>query len=146
MFIDWSFWKWLDFIAFLCFMVIPPPMFIVTWLYVNKTPHKQRLIELGYGTNNDWYRGKRIDFVDANYVISLMAGVSYGMRFRKNKLKKPTVMFSLAPNLHLNENYNKLINEFGFFVKWESVKYILIIFGMTVLFIGMGIDKGWFNF
>lgn len=133
-------------IAVLCAGIIPIPMFIVTWLYVNKTPRKQRLIELGYGTNNDWYRGKRIDFVDANYVISLMAGVSYGMRFRKNKLKKPTVMFSLAPNLHLNENYNKLINEFGFFVKWESVKYILIIFGMTVLFIGMGIDKGWFNF
>ena len=133
-------------LALFCFMLIPLPMMVVTWLYVNKTPRKQRLIELGYGTNNDWYRGKKIDIVDANYIISLSAVVSYGMRFRKNTLKKPVVLFSLAPNLHLHNNYDKLIDEFSFFVRWETVKYLLIAFGATTLFIGMGIDKGWFHF
>ena len=137
---------WAGLIGGVCFMLIPLPMMVVTWLYVNKTPRKQRLIELGYGTNNDWYRGKKIDIVDANYIISLSAVVSYGMRFRKNTLKKPVVLFSLAPNLHLHNNYDKLIDEFGFFVRWETVKYLLIAFGMTVLYIGMGIDKGWFHF
>ena len=132
--------------AMICGGLIPLLMMVVTWLYVNKTPRKQRLIELGYGTNNDWYRGKKIDIVDANYIISLSAVVSYGMRFRKNILKKPVVLFSLAPNLHLHNNYDKLIDEFGFFVRWETVKYLLIAFGMTVLYIGMGIDKGWFHF
>ena len=139
-------YDWLMLIGGVCFMLIPLPMMVVTWLYVNKTPHKQRLIELGYGTNNDWYRGKKIDIVDANYIISLSAVVSYGMRFRKNTLKKPVVLFSLAPNLHLHNNYDKLIDEFGFFVRWETVKYLLIAFGATTLFIGMGIDKGWFHF
>ena len=87
---------WTGLIGGICFMLIPPPMMVVTWLYVNKTPRKQRLIELGYGTNNDWYRGKRIDFVDANYIVSLVTVVSYGMSFRKNKLKKNVVLFSLA--------------------------------------------------
>ena len=83
-------------IAVLCAGIIPIPMFIATWLYVNKTSRKQRLIELGYGTNNDWHRGKRIDFVDANYIVSLVTVVSYGMSFRKNKLKKKRsfVLFS----------------------------------------------------
>ena len=47
---------WLMAVGGIFFIVIPIPMSIITWLYVNKTPRKQRLIELGYGTNNDWYR------------------------------------------------------------------------------------------
>ena len=133
-------------LALVCFMLIPPPMMVVTWLYVNKTSRKQRLIELGYGTNNDWHRGKRIDFVDANYIVSLVTVVSYGMSFRKNKLKKNVVLFSLAPNLHLHDNYDKLLDEFKFFSRWELTKYLFLFFGATSLFIGMGIDKGWFNF
>ena len=58
--------------AMICGGLIPLLMMVVTWLYVNKTPRKQRLIELGYGTNNDWYRGKKIDFVDANYIVALV--------------------------------------------------------------------------
>ena len=139
-------YDWLMLIGGVCFMLIPLLMMVVTWLYVNKTSRKQRLIELGYGIKNDWYRGKKIDIVDANYIISLSAVVSYGMRFRKNTLKKPVVLFSLAPNLHLHNNYDKLIDEFSFFVRWETVKYLLIAFGATTLFIGMGIDKGWFHF
>ena len=131
-------------LALFCFMLIPLPMMIVTWLYVNKTPRRKRLIELGYGINNDWYRGKRIDFVDANYIVSLMTVVSYGMRFRKDKLRKQVVLFSLAPNLHLHNHYDKLLNEFRFFAKWELIKYLLIIFGAVLLFIGIGIDKDWF--
>ena len=146
MFIDWSFWKYLDFIAFLCFMIIPIPMMIVTWLYVNKTPRKQRLIELGYGTDNEWYRGKKIDFVDANYVISLMSGAAIGMIFRKNILHMKLKKLLLVPNLHNTENYLKLRNEFPFFYYWELFKYLFIAFGMTFLFIDDGISKGWFDF
>ena len=146
MFIDWSFWKWLDFMAFISFLVIPVPMMIVTWLYVNKTPRKQRLIELGYGTDNAWYRGKWIGFVDANYLFAMLPTVAYAMRFRKDFLGKKIPEMTLTPNLEFNDNYNKLLNEFKFFVRWVITMVLFIAFGMTVLGIGMGIDKGWFSF
>ena len=140
-------------LALFCFMLIPPPMMAVTWLYVNKTPRKQRLIELGYGTNNDWYRGKRIGFVDANYVLSMIVvGAFVGSKLhflivrRKKQGKKTEGQFDLTPNLHQDENYLKVKREFPFFYYWILTMFVLVMFGATSLFIGMGIDKGWFNF
>ena len=149
MFIDWSFWKYLDFIAFLCFMIIPIPMMIVTWLYVNKTPRKQRLIELGYGTNNDWYRGKRIDFVDANWVLPMMVSVAFvwkKLSFLLKRHKKPLQPFDLTPNLHKDIYYLKLPIEFPFFYYWVLTCFSFMIFGMLILTIDTAINKGWFNF
>ena len=136
-------------IAVLCAGIIPIPMFIATWLYVNKTHRKQRLIELGYGTNNEWYRGKRIDFVEANWILPMMVVGSFVLRhltYFIKRNKKPLQPFDLTPNLHNNENYLKLPKEFPFFYYWVLWTYFIMTFGMTVLFIGMGIDKGWFNF
>jgi hypothetical protein len=131
---------------------IPILMMIVTWLYVNKTPRKQRLIELGYGTDNKWYRGKKIDFVDANYVISLMVAGAFVashlyflIKRRREQGKKTEAQFDLFPNLHRDENYLKLRQEFPFFYYWVLTMAVFVLFGMTVLGIGMGIDKGWFG-
>ena len=66
-------YDWLILIGGICFLFAPWPMMIVTWQYINKTPRRQRLIELGYGVNNDWYRGKKVDFIDANYIFSMLA-------------------------------------------------------------------------
>ena len=137
---DMSFW--LVIIGMFCAGVIPLLMFIGTWLYVNKTPRKQRLIELGYGTNNDWYRGKWIDFVDANYIISLMPGVAYAMRFRKGILGKDIPDMTLTNKQEYDNNYNKLIYELKFFIRWELIKYFLIFFGITILLIGISLNKG----
>ena len=140
---------WFMLFGGLFFVIIPIPMMIVTWLYVNKTPRKQRLIELGYGTDNAWYRGKWIGFVDANYVISLMVSGAFVashlyflIKRRRKQGKKTEAQFDLFPNLNKDENYLKLRKEFPFFYYWESLKYLFIAFGMTVL----GIDKGWFSF
>ena len=121
-------------------------MMVVTWLYVNKTPRKQRLIELGYGTNNDWYRGKKIDFVDANYIVALVPAAAFGMIFRKKIFKMKLKKLLLVPNLHNDENYLKVKREFPFFYYWILTMFVLVVSGMTVLSIGMGIDKGWFHF
>ena len=144
---------WAGLIGGVCFMLIPLPMMVVTWLYVNKTPRKQRLIELGYGTNNDWYRGKKIDFVDANYLLPMIvfgAFVAGNLYFviqrRKKQGKKTEAQFDLIPNLHNDENYLKVKREFPFFYYWILTMFVLVAFGMTVLSIDMGIDKGWFHF
>ena len=139
-------YDWLMLIGGVCFMLIPLPMMVVTWLYVNKTPRKQRLIELGYGTNNDWYRGKKIDFVDANYIVALVPAAAFGMIFRKKIFKMKLKKLLLVPNLHNDENYLKVKREFPFFYYWILTMFVLVVSGMTVLSIGMGIDKGWFHF
>ena len=139
---------WAGLIGGVCFMLIPLPMMVVTWLYVNKTPRKQRLIELGYGTNNDWYRGKKIDFVDANWVLPMIVVGSFvlsHLTFFIKRHKKPLQPFDLTPNLHKDENYLKLPLEFPFYYYWVLSMLFMMLFGMTVLFICMGIDKGWFN-
>ena len=132
--------------AMICGGLIPLLMMVVTWLYVNKTPRKRRLIELGYGTNNDWYRGKKIDFVDANYIVALVPAAAFGMIFRKKILKMKLKKLLLVPNLHNDENYLKVRHEFPFFYYWILTMFVLVVSGMTVLSIGMGIDKGWFHF
>ena len=146
MFIDWSFWKYLDFIAFLCFMIIPIPMMIVTWLYVNKTPRKKRLIELGFGTNNAWYRGKWIGFLDASFLFGGMAFIAYAMILRKDILGKKIPDMDFFPNLAFNNHYNKLLIEFRWFSRWTLMEFFITLFGAIVLFIDSGIAKGWFNF
>ena len=132
--------------AMICGGLIPLLMMVVTWLYVNKTPRKRRLIELGYGTNNDWYRGKKIDFVDANYIVALVPAAAFGMIFRKKILKMKLKKLLLVPNLHNDENYLKVRHEFPFFYYWILTMFVIVTFGATTLFIGMGIDKGWFHF
>ena len=123
-------------------------MFIVTWIYVNKTPRKQRLIELGYGTNNDWHRGKRIDFVEANWILPMMVIGAFVLRhltYFIKRNKKPLQPFDLTPNLHNNTNYLKLPKEFPFFYYWVLTTFSSIAIGILCATFAGGIKNGWLN-
>ena len=138
----------LMFIGLICLLLIPPPMFIVTWIYVNKTPRKQRLIELGYGTNNDWHRGKRIDFVEANWILPMMVIGAFVLRhltYFIKRNKKPLQPFDLTPNLHNNTNYLKLPKEFPFFYYWVLTTFSSIAIGILCATFAGGIKNGWLN-
>ena len=136
---------WAGLIGGICFMLIPLPMMVVTWLYVNKTPRRKRLIELGFGTNNAWYRGGRIGFLDASFLFGGMAFIAYAMILRKDILGKKIPDMDFFPNLAFNNHYNKLLIEFKWFSRWTLMEFFITLFGAITLFIGMGIDKGWFG-
>jgi hypothetical protein len=118
-------------------------MMFGTKSYLNRSKRRQRLIELTLGIDNEYYRGKKFDFVMANYVMSTAIPGAWRMKNvgMSNKLSdKGSIMF---PALHLNGNYTKLLTEFIVFARWETIK---IIFFITALFSGSwyyGIAEGW---
>ena len=52
----------------------------------------------------------------------------------------------MFPALNVDNNYLKLITEYRTFLYLSMLTMGIGLFGAIMLFIGMGIDKGWFNF
>ena len=44
-------------------------MMFATRAYLNRSSRRNRIIELIWGTNNEWHNGKPFDFVVANFII-----------------------------------------------------------------------------
>ncbi len=130
--------------AVICFMIAPWPMLIVAYLYVNNPKHKIRLVELGYGLNNDWAKGKRIDFVDSAMLFGSMSLSAYIFKLGHLFGKTNPAQSFVHPNLHRDQNYLKLLREFSFFSFWSISTFFVVVYGMTCCFIAMGIEKGWF--
>jgi hypothetical protein len=110
-------------------------MMLGTQIYLNRTVHRQRLIELVWGKDNNWYRGQNFDFVMANFVFSGSTFAAWRLKvglLTEAQRKSGSYAY---PNLHNNNNYKKLLSEFPLFVRWELTKAWLIIYslGSTLL-------------
>jgi hypothetical protein len=111
-------------------LILTPLMMLGTQIYLNRTTHRQRLIELVWGKDNNWYRGQNFDFVMANFVFSGSTFAAWRLKaglLTKSQRKSGSYAY---PNLHNNNNYNKLLSEFPFFVRWEFTKAGLIIYSL----------------
>lgn len=106
-------------------------MMIGTTLYLNRSKRRARLFELGYSKQSKWYQGEKVDFFTANYAISHMVLIAWMMKrkmgWHMKKIMRTGV--AMAPNLHIDKNYEKFLEEFPFFVRWEAIKMILILLG-----------------
>lgn len=85
------------------------------------------LIELIWGRSNEWYEGKSFDFFMANYVVSGCTFAAW--RYKTNLVTQNQRQRGAAayPNLHLDQNYLRLLEEFSFLAHWEMVKIFLIL-------------------
>lgn len=118
-------------------------MMIGTTVYLNRSPKRFRLFELGYSNRSDWYASGKVDFFTANYVISHTVVAAVRMRRGWGSERARRYGSPLAPFLHIDGNYNKLIHEFPGFVRWELIKISVIAASIVLTVIGMGIDKDW---
>jgi hypothetical protein len=108
-------------------------MMFVTTIYINRSKKRRRLIELGFGRNNEWYRGKKMDFFMANFVYSGITFTAWRMKVGLVSKKQKELGAYAFPELHKHNNYNKLLQEFPFFVKWEMTKMAIIFLGLICM-------------
>ena len=134
-------------IAMTCAGVIPIIMGMIAMVFLNKRQHKMRIAFLLFGAKHEWSQGKGwIGLMDVGYIIAIGFVGAWRMNITINKLHKKQEMALMFPALNVDNNYLKLITEYRVFLRLTMITTIIMLFGMTVLFIGMGIDKGWFSF
>ena len=128
-------------------IIIPIIMGMIAMVFLNKRQHKMRIASLLFGPKHEWSQGKGwIGLMDVGYIIAIGFVGAWRMNITINKLHKKQEMALMFPALNVDNNYLKLITEYRVFLRLTMITTIIMLFGMTVLFIGMGIDKGWFNF
>lgn len=118
-------------------------MMFVTKYYLNNSKKRFRLIELIWGFDNEWHKGKRFDFVMANHVIPSCVFTAWLMNSGVASKELMTRGSFEFPMLHRDSNYEKLLNELRFFVRWELAKATLIFIGFLFGTIVVGMDKNW---
>jgi hypothetical protein len=118
-------------------------MMIATAIYLNRSPDRFRIFELGYTKESEWYKTGKVDFFTANHVIAFMALAALRMRSGWGSTKARTHGTPLAPALHLNKNYEKFLAEFPKFVIWEILSFSI---GLAFIIIGLvayGMSENW---
>lgn len=135
---------WLGFWGLVFFIFIPLVMLIVAYFYVNHTKRKVRLVELGYGLNNKWARGKRIDIVDSTMLFAQMPFAAKAMKLGRKIHGGKLLGYVLAPNLIHDQNYLKIWQEFRFYCIWTTSCLLIGFFGAICSFLSYGMGKGWF--
>ncbi len=118
-------------------------MMIGTTVYLNRSTRRFRIFELGYSKNCEWYKTGKVDFFTANYVMSHLVAASLRMRGGRDSEKARAHGSPLAPHLHIDGNHKKFTDEFPGFIKWEIIKFSIILLSILLALIGMGLDKGW---
>lgn len=118
-------------------------MMFATRAYLNRSSRRNRIIELIWGTNNEWHNGKPFDFVVANFIIPSSTFTAWRMKNGLTTQRQRSAGSSAFPALHQNKNYTALLNEFSAFAAWEAAKAIILFASFSALILGMGLDKGW---
>ena len=134
-------------IAMTCAGVIPIIMGMIAMVFLNKRQHKMRIAFLLFGAKHEWSQGKGwIGLMDVGYVIAIGFIGAWRMNITINKFHKKQEMALMFHALNVDNNYLKLITEYRTFLYLSMLTMGIGLFGAIMLFIGMGIDKGWFNF
>ncbi len=118
-------------------------MMVGTTIYLNRSPRRFRLFELGYSRNSEWYKSGKVDFFTANYIMSHMLVAALRMRGGAGAERVRSAGSPLAPCIHLDRNYDKFLNEFPGFVRCELIKFFVIVISIALVATGMGLEKGW---
>ena len=128
-------------------IIIPIIMGMIAMVFLNKRQHKMRIASLLFGPKHEWSQGKGwIGLMDVGYVIAIGFIGAWRMNITINKFHKKQEMSLMFPALNVDNNYLKLITEYRTFLYLSMLTMGIGLFGAIMLFIGMGIDKGWFNF
>ena len=128
-------------------IIIPIIMGMIAMVFLNKRQHKMRIASLLFGPKHEWSQGKGwIVLMDVGYVIAIGFIGAWRMNITINKFHKKQEMALMFPALNVDNNYLKLITEYRTFLYLSMLTMGIGLFGAIMLFIGMGIDKGWFNF
>jgi hypothetical protein len=128
-------------------IIIPIIMGMIAMVFLNKRQHKMRIASLLFGPKHEWSQGKGwIGLMDVGYVIAIGFIGAWRMNITINKFHKKQEMALMFPALNVDNNYLKLITEYRTFLYLSMLTMGIGLFGAIMLFIGMGIDKGWFNF
>ena len=128
-------------------IIIPIIMGMIAMVFLNKRQHKMRIASLLFGPKHEWSQGKGwIGLMDVGYVIAIGFIGAWRMNITINKFHKKQEMALMFPALNVDNNYLKLITEYRKFLYLSMLTMGIGLFGAIMLFIGMGIDKGWFNF
>ena len=127
-------------------IIIPIIMGMIAMVFLNKRQHKMRIASLLFGPKHEWSQGKGwIGLMDVGYVIAIGFIGAWRMNITINKFHKKQEMALMFPALNVDNNYLKLITEYRTFLYLSMLTMGIGLFGAIMLFIGMGIDKGWFN-
>lgn len=118
-------------------------MCIGTKVYLNRSKRRQRYIELIWGTDNEWYRGKKFDIFMANLFVANAPLIAWRMKIGWVSKRQMELGAYAYPALHRNLNYIKLLEEFKFFVRWEVVKTALLLVGLLSMGVGYGFAHDW---
>lgn len=124
-------------------MLLGVLMMLATRAYLNRSSRRSRIIELIWGTNNEWHNGKPFDFVVANFIIPSSTFTAWRMKYGYTTQRQRSAGSFAFPALHQNQNYTALLNEFSAFAAWEAAKAIILFASFALLILGMGLDKGW---
>lgn len=128
-------------------IIIPIIMGMIAMVFLNKRQHKMRIASLLFGPKHEWSQGKGwIGLMDVGYVIAIGFIGAWRMNITINKFHKKQEMALMFPALNVDNNYLKLITEYRTFLYLSMLTMGIGLFGAIMLFIGMGIDKGWFSF
>lgn len=118
-------------------------MSILTKIYLNRFQGRKRYIELIWGVENDWYKGKNFDFIMANVFVSGATFTAWRMKVGLQTKKQSEVGAYAYPELHKNYNYKKLLEEFSTFVLWEFLRNVLLLTAFFAMFVSFGMGKEW---
>jgi hypothetical protein len=118
-------------------------MMIATAVYLNTSNNRFRIFELGYSKESEWYRTGKVDFFTANHLMGFMPLAAFRMRGGWRSERARQLGTPLAPYLHINNNYKKLLNEFPKFAKWVTIKFIMLFIGAAFGVAAYGMDANW---
>lgn len=127
----------------LVFLFVGIGMTFGTKLYLNRSKRRDRYIELVFGTDNDWYKGRRFDFLMAHLLGAPAILTAWRMRVGFVTEKQKSMGAYAYPMLHRNFNYLKLLNEFRLFALWEALKIVFLIAGVLGMLVVYGFSDGW---
>lgn len=124
-------------------LVLGMIMSFITMWYLNHSKRRARLFDLGYSKESDWYKGEKVDIFTANLFVANMGTLAYFMKRGWAHKRSMAGGIAVAPNLHINKNYEKFLAEFPFFVRWETGKFITLLIGCIGMLVFWGMGHGW---
>jgi hypothetical protein len=130
-------------LATIAIFIISIAMMFGTKYYLNNSKRRKRFIELIWGTDNEWYNGKKFDVVMANIFVANAPLIAWRMKIGWITKKQMQLGAYAYPALHKNLNYLLLLEEFKFFVRWEAIKAMLLLVGILSMTIIYGLAEGW---
>ena len=94
----------------------------ILFIYLNLTKRRDRIVELALSKNDEYYGAKWVGFFASAYIFPSIALAALSMYIRLDFFKQKNYQgLLLVSNIHIDENYKKLFNEFKLFMALSLV-------------------------